>query len=153
MSYETVVSAFDTPEHAAAAVKALRAGGFHDSDISIFDRSRLTGDIGEKVPGLWNRLFGGDIYRHEAAVYGQAIKEGGTVVSVRVIDSEVAHAVGILNLYHPIDVHDRALTSGLAPAAYVDTAKKEIASIPLAAAQKVAVTPKLAATNKDVLRL
>jgi uncharacterized protein (TIGR02271 family) len=35
----------------------------------------------------------------------------------------------------------------------VDTAKKEIASIPLAAAQKVAVTPKLAATNKDVLRL
>jgi uncharacterized protein (TIGR02271 family) len=154
MPYETIVSAFDTPEHAAAAVKALKAGGFHDSDISVFDRSRLAGSIGTKVPGIWSRLFGDDdIYKHEAAVYGQTIEKGGTVVVTRVLDSEVAHATGILNLYHPIDIADRAMTTGLAPAAHIETAAKEIAAVPLAAAQTVAVAPKLAAANRDVLRL
>jgi hypothetical protein len=43
MSIQTIVAAFDTSEHAAAAVRALKAGGFHDSDISIFDRSRFAG--------------------------------------------------------------------------------------------------------------
>ena len=154
MIYETIVAAFDTPEHAAAAVKALKAGGFHDSDISVFDRSRLTGGIGTKAPGIWSRLFGGDdIYRHEAAVYAQTVERGGTVVVTRAIHSEVAQAIGILNLYHPIDIADRAMTTGLAPAAHVETAAKEIATVPLAAAQTVAVAPKLAAANRDVLRL
>jgi uncharacterized protein (TIGR02271 family) len=154
MPYETIVSAFDTAEHAAAAVKALKAGGFHDTDISVFDRSRLSGGIGLKVPGIWSRLFGDDdIYKHEATVYGQTVEKGGTVVVTRVLDSEVAHATGILNLYHPIDVADRAVTTGLAPAAHIETAAKEIAAVPLAAAQTVAVAPKLAAANRDVLRL
>src|SRR5215469_4303745 len=105
MSYETIVSAFDTSEHAAAAIKALKAGGFHDTDISLFDRTRLANGIGTKVPSIWTRLFGtDDMYKHEAAVYGQTIEEGGTVVVVRVPDSEVAQATGILNMYHPIDI-------------------------------------------------
>jgi uncharacterized protein (TIGR02271 family) len=154
MTIETIVSAFDTPEHAAAAVKALKAGGFHDTDISLFDRARLANGIGTKVPSIWTRLFGSDdMYKHEAAVYGQTIEDGGTVVVVRVLDSEVAHATGILNLYHPIDIHDRAVTTGIAPAAHVETAAKEIAAVPLAAVQTVAVAPKLAAANRDVLRL
>jgi hypothetical protein len=41
MAYETLVAVYDTPPHAEAAVKALKAAGFHDSDISMFDAARL----------------------------------------------------------------------------------------------------------------
>ena len=158
MAYETIVAVFDTAEHARAAVDALKAGGFHDEDISIVDQSRFAGAGSDatsgsaREPGLWGRLFGGDVYKHEADVYGQTVQEGGTVVSLRVLDSEVAHATGILDLHHPIDVHDRAVTSGIAPAARVESARAATAA-PMAAQQSVAVTPKVAATHDDALRL
>ena len=159
MAYETIVAVFDTAEHARAAVSALKAGGFHDEDLSIVDRSRFEGggsgaaSEGTREPGLWGRLFGGDVYKHEADVYGQTVQEGGTVVSLRVPNNEVAHATGILDLHHPIDVHDRAVTSGIAPAARVDSAAKWSAAAPMAAQQSVAVTPKLAEAHDDMLRL
>lgn len=158
MAYETVVAVFDTRAHADAAVKALRAGGFANADISVFDEDRLAGGqkaaaAGVKQAGLWQRLFGDDVYEHEAAVYNQTVKHGGVVVSARVMDNEVAHAIAILDLHHPVDVHDRAVTSGIAPAAHVEAVEKKIDAVPLAAAQKVAVTPKLAEVHDGVLRL
>ena len=115
MAYQTVVAAFDTPTHAQAAVEALKAGGFHADDISLFDKNR----VGLREPGLWQRMFGGGLAQHEADVYSQSLDRGGLVVSVRVPDSEVAHATGILDIHRPIDVKDRAITTGLAPAAKV----------------------------------
>ncbi len=158
MAYETIVAVFDTAEHAKAAVDALKVGGFHEDDISIFDQSRLSSGNGRitkglKEAGLWHRLFGGDVYQHEATVYGQTVAEGGTVISLRVLDSEVAHATGILDLHRPIDVHDRAVTTGVAAPARVEAAETAIAAVPLAAMQAVAVTPKVAVTHSDMLRL
>jgi uncharacterized protein (TIGR02271 family) len=98
-------------------------------------------------------LFGSDLNQHEAAVYGQTVQRGGVVVSARVLDSEVAHTSAILDLHHPIDVHDRAVTTGVAPAARVETIENAIAEEPIAAVQKVAVPAKFAATNDQVLRL
>jgi uncharacterized protein (TIGR02271 family) len=150
MSYETIVAAYDTPAHAQAAVDALKAGGFHTDDISLFDKDRV--DIRE--PGLWQRMFGGGLAQHEASVYSQLLQEGGSVISVRVPESEVAQASGILDLHRPIDVHDRAVTTGIAPAARVETVAASVtAAPPLAAQQKVAVSPKLADAHEDVLRL
>jgi uncharacterized protein (TIGR02271 family) len=158
VAYETIVAVFDTPQHAQAAVEALKAGGFHQDDIDIFDRSTLASGgtalaKGLKEAGVWHRLFGGDVYKHEATVYGQTVEEGGTVVSARVMDSEVAHATAILDLHRPIDVHDRAVTSGIAPVAHVEAVKREIAAEPLAAKQMVATTSAVAAAHGDVLRL
>jgi uncharacterized protein (TIGR02271 family) len=158
MAYETLVAVFDTAAHAEAAAEALKTGGFHDDDISIFDNDRLSAGTtalaqNVKEAGLWHRMFGGGLAQHEAAVYGQTVARGGTVVSLRVLDSEVAHATGILDLHRPIDVHDRAVTSGIAPAATVDAAVKAIAVAPIAVEQKVAVTPRVAATHDEVLRL
>jgi len=158
MAYETVVAVFDTAAHAEAAIKALKAGGFADADISLFDDARLKAGkaaiaAGVKEAGLWHRLFGRDVHQHEAAVYGQTIEEGGVVVSARVLDSEVAHAIAILDLHRPVDVHDRAVTSGIAPAAHVAAIEKKLDAIPLARAQQVAVSPKLAAAHDEVLRL
>ena len=157
MAYETLVAVFDTPEHARAAIDALKVGGFHEDDISMFDRARLTAGgsamaTSAKEPGVWRRLFGGDLYQHEAEVYGDTIERGGVVVSLRVLDSEVAHATGILDLHRPIDVHDRALTSGIAPVAKVEAAMAAVTA-PITTTQTVAVTPKIAATHDEVLRL
>ena len=149
MNYQTVVAAFDTPANAQAAVEALKAGGFHADDISSFDKSR----VGLRQPGLWQRMFGGGLAEHEADVYTQSLERGGMVVSVRVPDSEVAHATGILDIHRPIDVHDRAITTGLAPVAKVEAAVASIAAAPIAAVQKVAVSPKLAEAHDEVLRL
>lgn len=158
MAFETLVAAFDTKEHATAAVNALKAGGFHSDDISVFDHSRLAigRDAVRKAPrqhGLWQWLFGKDLNLYEASIYSGTIDDGGTVVAVRTPRNQVAQANGILDLHHPIDVHDRAVTSGIAPAAHVETATKAIASVPLAKEQSVAVTPKLAEVHGDTLRL
>ena len=80
MSYQTIVAAFDTAAHAKAAVEALKAGGFHADDISMFDKNR----VGLREPGLWQRMFGGGLAQHEADVYNQSLERGGMVVSVRV---------------------------------------------------------------------
>jgi uncharacterized protein (TIGR02271 family) len=158
MSYETIVAVFDTAAHAEAAVKALKAGGFANADISILDEDRLASGrkalaASAKEAGLWSRMFGGDMYQHEAAVYNQAVEDGGVVVSARVLDSEVAHAVAILDLHHPVDVHDRAITSGVSAPAHVEAVEKKLDSVPLAAAQQVAIPPKVAEKNDQVLRL
>ena len=158
MAYETLVAVFDTPAHAAAAADALKAGGFHEDDMSVFDNDRLSAGTSAlaqsvKEAGLWHRLFGGKILEHEAAVYGQTIARGGTVISLRMLDSEVAHATGILDLHRPIDVHDRAVTSGIAPAAKIETAAKTIAAAPITVEQKVAVPPRIAETHVEILRL
>lgn len=158
MAYETLVAAFDTNDKAMAAVEALKAGGFHSDDISVVDNTRLAGPKGvapgaAKHVGLWQWLFG-DIAKYEANVYAQTVNEGGTVVSVRVPRDQVAQASGILDLHNPININDRAITAGFAPIAHVETAAKTIAAAtPLAAAQSVAVTPKLAEVHPDTLRL
>jgi uncharacterized protein (TIGR02271 family) len=158
MTYQTMVAAFDTPDHAQAAVNALKVGGFHGDDISILDKAYLekTGGAtkqGLDGPGTWRRIFGGDVREHEAAVFRRTIAEGGRLVSVRVPDNEVAHAAGILDMHRPIDVADRAITTGLAPAPRVETAAKEIAETPIPADQRIATTPKAAKVHGDVLRL
>jgi uncharacterized protein (TIGR02271 family) len=158
MAYETLVAVYDTAAHADAAVKALKAAGFAESDISVFDQDRLkagrsTLSAGVKETGLWNRLFGADVYEHEADIYGQTVQEGGVVISLRVPESEVAHARAVLDIHRPVDVHDRAVTMGIAPAAHVEAIEKKLDAVPLAAMQKVAVSPKLATAQPDVLRL
>ncbi|WP_342640885.1 YsnF/AvaK domain-containing protein [Rhodoligotrophos ferricapiens] len=155
MSYQTMVAVFDSPKQANRVMKALQAAGFAEADISLFDKGRLSSNGKNKLtdPAVWQKLFGDGIFEHEAAVYSQALDQGGVVLSLRVIDNEVAHAAGILDLHHPIDVHDRAKTNGIAKPAHVDTIAKALAATPLPADQKVAVTPKLADAHDDVLRL
>jgi uncharacterized protein (TIGR02271 family) len=158
MGYETLVAVYDTEAHADAAVNALKAAGFAESDISVFDSDRLKAgktalSAGVKEAGLWQRLFGADVYQHEASIYGQTVQDGGVVISVRVPESEVAHARAVLDIHRPVDVHDRALTAAAAPPARVEAIEKKLEAVPLAAVQKVAVSPKLAAAQPDVLRL
>jgi uncharacterized protein (TIGR02271 family) len=158
MAYETLVAVYDTPAHADAAVSALKAAGFAESDISVFDEARLRDSrssfaAGVKKPGLWQRLFGPDVYEHEANIYGQTVYKGGALISVRLPPNEVAHARAVLDIHRPVDVHDRAVTTGVAPPAHVEAIQRKLETLPLATVQQVAVSPKLAAAQPEVLRL
>jgi len=153
VAYETLVAVFDTAAHADAALRALQAGGFHRSDISVVDVKHFADSTMAEKPGLWNTLFGGDLHEHEAHVYSQTVADGGVVLTLRTIDSEVAHAQGILNIHQPVDVHDRAVTAGIAPAAHVEAVERKLEAVPLAKTQIAAVAPALAKAQPDVLRL
>jgi len=155
MKYQTIAAAFDTRAHAKAAVDALKVAGFHPDDISLLDKQVVPEAAGwtGKGPSLWQRIFGTEVKQHEAAVYNQAVEFGGAVVSVRVPEYEVAHATGILDLHHPIDVKDRALTAGLVPAAHVESAIAALPVAPLPVKQEIAVPLKLTEKNEQILSL
>src|ERR1700723_3182176 len=156
MAYETLVAVYDTPPHAEAAVKALKAAGFDGSDISMFasgplKAGRTSLSPGVKEAGLWHRLFGTDVHEHEANIYGQTVEDGGVVISVRVPESEVAHASAVLNIHPPGGGLDRAVPSGIAAAGHVEAVERKLAAVPPADEQQVAVSPKLPEAQPDAL--
>ena len=87
MSYEKVVTLFDTAEHAEAARRNLEKAGFSANDISIVGKLGLPGDASTlRRPGVWQKLFGRDIEEHEARVYGKTV-ESGVVLTLRTIEA------------------------------------------------------------------
>jgi len=61
----------------------------------------------------WHRLFGKEIGEREATVYGRTVEAGGCVLSVRLPESDVPRAMGILNAHNVVDVENRAAEHGL----------------------------------------
>src|SRR5499427_3028775 len=123
MSYEKVVTLFDTAEHAESARRTLEHAGFSADDISIVGMKGLADNvIALREPGLWHKLFGRDIADYEARVYGKTVEGGGAVLTLRVPDQELRRAMGILNQHHIVDVQRRAIESGFASSGVATTA-------------------------------
>jgi uncharacterized protein (TIGR02271 family) len=117
MAYEKVVTVYNTVDKAKEALRVLQASGFHPDEISLMDRNSL-GNAPTQESGLWRRIFGGNVWDHEAEVYGRTLKEGGAILSLRVPHDEVARAMSILDVHDPVDVHQKATSYGIAvPAA------------------------------------
>src|SRR5215472_13100234 len=133
MNYEKIVTLYDTAEHAEAARRNLEAAGFAPSEISMINSKTLS-VAGDKLrePGLWHRLFGRDIQQYEAALYGRSVESGGTVLTVRVPETDVSRATAILNAHQSVDILKRAEQQGLIKSAA--TTKPTTASAPPAAA-------------------
>jgi uncharacterized protein (TIGR02271 family) len=113
MNYEKIVTLYDTAEHAETARRNLENAGFSTRDISLVSNKTL--GRGERLLDLdlWHRLFGRDVEKHEAAVYGRTVDSGGVILTVRVPETEAAKATAILNAHHAVDVRDRAVREGL----------------------------------------
>jgi len=60
--------------------------------------------------GLMGALIGAGVDEEEAAVLSEAVRRGGTLVSVRVPEEEVGRVEGLLSIHRPIDVAARAAT-------------------------------------------
>lgn len=117
MTYEKIVTLYDTADHADAARRNLEAAGFPSGEISLIT-SKSLGVSGDKLrePGLWHRLFGRDIQEYEATLYGRSISSGGAVLTVRVPETDVARATSILNAHQSVDLLKRAEQEGLVTA-------------------------------------
>lgn len=106
--WEKVVSVYDTTDKAKSALNVLKTSGIDTSHVSILDRSTLGSGVDQGHVGLWRRLFGENVWEHEAAVYGDTIKRGGAVLAVRAPKENVAKIMSILDAHKPVDVHDHA---------------------------------------------
>jgi len=126
MTYEKIVTLYDTAEHAEAAKRSLEQAGFAPSEISMIS-SKTLGLAGDKLgePGLWHRLFGRDIQQFEATVYGRTVEAGGVVLTVRVPETDAARATSILNAHRSVDLTKRAEQEGLIAATTTTAAKTQ----------------------------
>jgi stress response protein YsnF len=149
MTYEKIVTLYDTAEHAEAAKRSLEAAGFAPSEISMINRKTL-GLTADKLaePGLWHKLFGHDIEQYEATVYGRSVEAGGVVLTIRVPEADAARATSILNAHRAIDLSKRAEQQGLLPTVAASSSEK------IEAVRKAPVTAAAAAfTGEEVLAL
>jgi stress response protein YsnF len=150
MTYEKIVTLYDTAEHAEAARRSLEAAGFSPSEISMIN-SKTLALAGDKLrePGLWHRLFGRDIQQYEATVYGRSVEAGGVVLTVRVPETDVARATSILNAHRAIDLTKRAEQEGLIATAPLAAAKP----MPAARPAPATVAAAGAVSGEEVLAL
>jgi hypothetical protein len=111
MAWEKVVTAYDSVDKARNALKVLQNAGYDSSDLSIIDRSSLRTHETDHV-GLWRRLFGENVWDHEAAVYGSTLDKGGAILAARVPDDQVARVMALLDVHQPLDVHVAAAKIG-----------------------------------------
>jgi len=72
------------------------------------DRNTLGTGIDHQLIGLWRRLFGENVWEHEAAVYGDTLRRGGAVLAVRGPKDRVAKIMSILDAHNPVDIHEHA---------------------------------------------
>jgi|SRR5690349_21813075 hypothetical protein len=108
MSYEKVVTLFDTVEHAEFARENLEEAGFSMDDISIAGKAALADDVVSlREPELWHRLFGRDIAEYEARVYGKTVEAGGAVLTIRVADEQLPKAMSILKQHLRVETPGR----------------------------------------------
>ena len=120
-SYEKIVTLFETAEHAEATKNNLIKAGFIYSpqETSVVNGGALPkSGTALREPGLWHRLFGGNIEQYEADVYSKAVNQGGAVLTLRAAEADVPKAAGLFNQHNLVDVQDRAVKTGVLPKAH-----------------------------------
>jgi uncharacterized protein (TIGR02271 family) len=110
--WEKVVSVYDSVDKAKSALNVLKTSGIDTSDVSLLDRNSLGSGVDHAHVGLWRRLFGENVWDHEAAVYGDTLRRGGAVLAVRGTSDQVARIMSILDAHKPVDVHEAAAKIG-----------------------------------------
>jgi uncharacterized protein (TIGR02271 family) len=116
----TVVGVFSDYGTAQRVREKLLNSGFAADDVHISSGdtftsevasggTRLTGDTpsdmsGGGIGGFFRRLFGTDVDEQESRRFSEAIRRGGTVVSVRASQSDADRAADIMDEYGPVDI-------------------------------------------------
>jgi stress response protein YsnF len=157
MTYEKIVTLYDTADHAEAARRNLVAAGFPPSEISVIN-SKTLGLTTEKLrePGLWHRLFGREIQQYEATLYGHSVDSGGVILTVRVPETDVPRATTILNAHQSVDLLKRAEQQGLiasTPAAKLTPAPPQSAMQPAATPAPATMAATGTLSGEEVLAL
>ncbi|WWO95780.1 MAG: YsnF/AvaK domain-containing protein [Candidatus Dasytiphilus stammeri] len=108
MSYEKIVTLFDNFQHAQDAKINLLKAGFKKHDISFINKEQLQGGANILVHrhDIWRRLLGQSLTDQEAKIYGQAVKTGGVVLTLRTKEEDTPRAISILNTYPLVEMSD-----------------------------------------------
>ena len=101
--WEKVVSVYDSVDKAKSALNVLKSSGIDTSDVSLLDRNTLGTGVDHQHVGLWRRLFGENVWEHEAAVYGDTLRRGGAVLAVRGPKDRIAKIMAILDAHQPVE--------------------------------------------------
>jgi len=152
MTEETIVAMYDTPAHAEAAIRDLKAADVPPNAISRHAQSGTAGGTTSapaREPGFWSSLFGGE--SADSAVYDRSVASGSTVVTVKVPEQHKSRVVEILERHDPIDFDDRAASYGTTQTTTTTTT----AAAPILAPVAKAPLPKaaVAATGDDTIKV
>ena len=105
MTYETIVTLFDSAQHAAVVRHNLEREGFSTSEISSIGNQDLDVFGGRlRDCNLWQRLIGAEVQPHEAGVFANVIEGGGILLTLRVPDERDLQATKILASHNPVDI-------------------------------------------------
>ncbi len=143
MTEETIVAMYDTPAHAEAAIRDLKAANVPPNAISSHAQGGTSGGTTAapaREPGFWSSLFGGE--SSDSAVYDRSVASGSTVVTVKVPEQHKSRVVEILERHDPIDFDDRAASYGTTQTTTTTTT----AAAPILAPAAKAPLPKAAVT-------
>ena len=108
----TVVGVFDEYDTARQAVERLESEGFSRNEIEISSGSAYPNEAARGNTGLTgdlpsDRSGGGIIDKHDRDIYTEAVRRGGTVVSVMTDQARQDRAVDILDNSGAIDIDQR----------------------------------------------
>lgn len=115
MAYETVIAAFDDADAATAAIRQLRRLGVPAHEIKRHPVSSMTLEDVARAPvepaatGFWAWLFGPDTIEARVALYRKALLEGGTVVTVRVLEETIQEVRESLDRFGPLEIEESRL--------------------------------------------
>jgi len=157
VAYQKIVAVFDSADRGKQALDALARAGFASDDVHTLTRdevNRIAPDAHTVVrqAGFWHRLLGDDVVEYEGEVYGRAIDNGGTVITLRVVDVDADKATALLHDLGPVDIEHRASELGLVQAAVQKPPAVAAAAVAPVAA-KIAATPASTVATDQVLRL
>jgi uncharacterized protein (TIGR02271 family) len=107
MAYEKIVAVYDNLGKARDAQRALEASGFPNRDISALDANSAK-ETELHDAGWWGRIFGREVTSQESGIYGRAIANGGSVLTLRTSDTQLPQAMRILDGYRPLNVNERS---------------------------------------------
>ncbi|WWP00585.1 MAG: hypothetical protein V6008_02835 [Candidatus Dasytiphilus stammeri] len=112
MSYEKIVTLFDSIEHAKTANQNLLKSGFDNKDISIIHSKQLKAEkIIFQEHDVWQRLLGKSLTEEEAKIYAKAIDTGGVLLILRTHhENETTRAMEILKAYQLDNVDTTTLS-------------------------------------------
>ncbi|WWO96604.1 MAG: YsnF/AvaK domain-containing protein [Candidatus Dasytiphilus stammeri] len=113
MSYEKIVTLFDNFQHAQDAKRNLLKAGFKKHDISLINNDQLQGGANILVHrhDIWRRLLGQSLTDQEAKIYGQAVKTGGVVLTLRTKEEDTPRAISILNTHPLVEMSDDTVSN------------------------------------------
>ena len=103
-----VIVLYDAPVPASVAVRSLLAAGFPRADITMLPALEQAGEDDWSRADIVRRLQERGVSAHEAALYAEGVRRGGTLVEVACPTVRTHEALQCLNALGAVDIVEHA---------------------------------------------